>query len=87
MAENLNNNDEKKDGRYHHHHHHHHHSSSESSTSDGSSSHHHHHHHHSSVRVVKGKRSGRLPWAEGLVVILLCLVLFFVIVMCSKLVS
>lgn len=87
MAENLNNNDEKKDGRYHHHHHHHH-SSSESSTSDGSSSHHHHHHHHhSSVRLVKGKRSGRLPWAEGLVVILLCLVLFFVIVMCSKLVS
>lgn len=83
MAENLNNNDEKNDGRYHHHHHHHHHSSSESSTSDGSSS----HHHHSSVRVVKGRRSGRLPWAEGLVVILLCLVLFFVIVMCSKLVS
>ena len=49
--------------------------------------HHHHHHHHSSVRLVKGKRAGRLPWAEGLGMILICLVLFFVIVMCSKLVS
>ena len=79
MAENLNNNDEKKDGRYHHHHHHH-------SSADGSSSSR-HHHHHSSVRLVKGKRAGRLPWAEGLGMILICLVLFFVIVMCSKLVS
>ena len=81
MAENLNNNDEKKDGRYHHHHHHHHHSSADGSSSSR------HHHHHSSVRVVKGKRAGRLPWAEGLGMILICLVLFFVIVMCSKLVS
>lgn len=83
MAENLNNGAEQKDStRHHHHHHHHHHHSS----ADGSSSSR-HHHHHSSVRLVKGKRAGRLPWAEGLGMILICLVLFFVIVMCSKLVS
>lgn len=81
MAENLNNGAEQKDSTRHHHHHHHHHSSA-----DGSSSLR-HHHHHSSVRLVKGKRAGRLPWAEGLGMILICLVLFFVIVMCSKLVS
>lgn len=80
MAENLNNGAEQKDSTRHHHHHHHH------SSADGSSSSR-HHHHHSSVRVVKGKRAGRLPWAEGLGMILICLVLFFVIVMCSKLVS
>ncbi|GEM_PF-2979304 len=80
MAENLNNGAEQKDSTRHHHHHHHH------SSADGSSSSH-HHHHHSSVRLVKGKRAGRLPWAEGLGMILICLVLFFVIVMCSKLVS
>ena len=79
MAENLNNGAEQKDSTRHHHHHHHH------SSADGSSSS--HHHHHSSVRLVKGKRAGRLPWAEGLGMILICLVLFFVIVMCSKLVS
>ena len=81
MAENLNNGAEQKDSTQHHHHHHHHHS-----LADGSSSSH-HHHHHSSVRLVKGKRAGRLPWAEGLGMILICLVLFFVIVMCTKLVS
>ena len=81
MAENLNNGAEQKDSTRHHHHHHHHHSSA-----DGSSSLH-HHHHHSSVRLVKGKRAGRLPWAEGLVLILVCVLLFFVIVMCSKLIS
>lgn len=80
MAENLNNGAEQKDSTRHHHHHHHH------SSADGSSSSR-HHHHHSSVRLVKGKRAGRLPWAEGLGMILICLVLFFVIVMCSKLVS
>ncbi len=80
MAENLNNGAEQKDSTRHHHHHHHH------SSADGSSSSH-HHHHHSSVRLVKGKRAGRLPWAEGLGMILICLVLFFVIVMCSKLIS
>lgn len=80
MAENLNNGAEQNDSTRHHHHHHHHHSSA-----DGSSSLR-HHHHHSSVRLVKGKRAGRLPWAEGLGMILICLVLFFVIVMCSKLV-
>jgi len=81
MAENLNNGAEQKDSTRHHHHHHHHHSSADGSSSS------HHHHHHSSVRLVKGKRAGRLPWAEGLGMILICLVLFFVIVMCSKLVS
>ena len=81
MAENLNNGAEQKDSTRHHHHHHHHHSSADGSSSSR------HHHHHSSVRVVKGKRTGRLPWAEGLGMILICLVLFFVIVMCSKLVS
>lgn len=81
MAENLNNGAEQKDSTRHHHHHHHHHSSADGSSSSR------HHHHHSSVRVVKGKRAGRLPWAEGLGMILICLVLFFVIVMCSKLVS
>lgn len=80
MAENLNNGAEQKDSTRHHHHHHHH------SSADGSSSSH-HHHHHSSVRLVKGKRTGRLPWAEGLVLILVCVLLFFVIVMCSKLIS
>ena len=80
MAENLNNGAEQKDSTRHHHHHHHH------SSADGSSSSR-HHHHHSSVRLVKGKCAGRLPWAEGLGMILICLVLFFVIVMCSKLVS
>lgn len=80
MAENLNNGAEQKDSTRHHHHHHHH------SSADGSSSSH-HHHHHSSVRLVKGKRAGRLPWAEGLVLILVCVLLFFVIVMCSKLIS
>ena len=78
MAENLNNGAEQKDSTRHHHHHH--------SSADGSSSSH-HHHHHSSVRLVKGKRAGRLPWAEGLVLILVCVLLFFVIVMCSKLIS
>ncbi len=81
MAENLNNGAEQKDSTRHHHHHHHHHSSADGSSSSR------HHHHHSSVRLVKGKRAGRLPWAEGLGMILICLVLFFVIVMCSKLVS
>ena len=82
MAENLNNGAEQKNTAQHHHHHHHH------SSSDGSSSsHHHHHHHHSSVRLVKGKRAGRLPWAEGLALILVCVLLFFVIVMCTKLMS
>ena len=81
MAENLNNGAEQKDSTRHHHHYHHHHSSADGSSSSR------HHHHHSSVRVVKGKRAGRLPWAEGLGMILICLVLFFVIVMCSKLVS
>lgn len=81
MAENLNNGAEQKDSTRHHHHHHHHHSSADGSSSS------HHHHHHSSVRLVKGKRAGRLPWAEGLGMILICLVLFFVIVMCSKLIS
>ena len=81
MAENLNNGAEQKNSTRHHHHHHHHHSSADGSSSSR------HHHHHSSVRLVKGKRAGRLPWAEGLGMILICLVLFFVIVMCSKLVS
>ncbi|MBQ8115432.1 MAG: hypothetical protein IJ145_04840 [Prevotella sp.] len=81
MAENLNNGAEQKDSTRHHHHHHHHRSSADGSSSS------HHHHHHSSVRLVKGKRAGRLPWAEGLGMILICLVLFFVIVMCTKLVS
>ena len=81
MAENLNNGAEQKDSTRHHHHHHHHHSSADGSSSSR------HRHHHSSVRLVKGKRAGRLPWAEGLGMILICLVLFFVIVMCSKLVS
>ena len=81
MAENLNNGAEQKDSTRPHHHHHHHHSSADGSSSSR------HHHHHSSVRLVKGKRAGRLPWAEGLGMILICLVLFFVIVMCSKLVS
>lgn len=81
MAENLNNGAEQKDSTRHHHHHHHHHSSADGSSSSR------HHHHHSSVRLVKGKRVGRLPWAEGLGMILICLVLFFVIVMCAKLVS
>ena len=81
MAENLNNGAEQKDSTWHHHHHHHHHSSADGSSSSR------HHHHHSSVRLVKGKRAGRLPWAEGLGMILICLVLFFVIVMCSKLIS
>ena len=81
MAENLNNGAEQKDSTRHHQHHHHHHSSADGSSSSR------HHHHHSSVRLVKGKRAGRLPWAEGLGMILICLVLFFVIVMCSKLVS
>ena len=81
MAENLNNGAEQNDSTRHHHHHHHHHSSADGSSSSR------HHHHHSSVRLVKGKRAGRLPWAEGLGMILICLVLFFVIVMCSKLVS
>ena len=81
MAENLNNGAEQKDSTRHHHHHHHHHSSADGSSSSR------HHHHHSSVRLVKGKRAGRLPWAEGLGMILICLVLFFVIVICSKLVS
>lgn len=81
MAENLNNGAEQKDSTRHHHHHHHHHSSADGSSSS------HHHHHHSSVRLVKGKRAGRLPWAEGLVLILVCVLLFFVIVMCSKLIS
>lgn len=81
MAENLNNGAEQKDSTRHHHHHHHHHSSADGSSSSRR------HHHHSSVRLVKGKRAGRLPWAEGLGMILICLVLFFVIVMCSKLVS
>ena len=81
MAENLNNGAEQKDSTRHHHHHHHHHSSADGSSSS------HHHHHHSSVRLVKGKRAGRLPWAEGLVMILVCVLLFFVIVMCSKLIS
>lgn len=81
MAENLNNGAEQKDSTRHHHHHHHHRSSADGSSSS------HHHHHHSSVRLVKGKRAGRLPWAEGLGMILICLVLFFVIVMCSKLIS
>ena len=81
MAENLNNGAEQKDSTQHHHHHHHHHSSADGSSSS------HHHHHHSSVRLVKGKRAGRLPWAEGLVLILVCVLLFFVIVMCSKLIS
>ena len=81
MAENLNNGAEQKDSTRHHHHHHHHHSSADGSSSSRR------HHHNSSVRLVKGKRAGRLPWAEGLGMILICLVLFFVIVMCSKLVS
>ena len=81
MPENLNNGAEQKDSTRHHHHHHHHHSSADGASSSR------HHHHHSSVRLVKGKRAGRLPWAEGLGMILICLVLFFVIVMCSKLVS
>ena len=81
MAENLNNGAEQKDSTRHHHHHHHHHSSADGSSSSR------HHHHHSSVRLVKGKRAGRLPWAEGLVMILVCVLLFFVIVMCSKLIS
>ncbi|MBQ7451670.1 MAG: hypothetical protein IJV60_03860 [Prevotella sp.] len=81
MAENLNNGAEQKDSTRHHHHHHHHRSSTDGSSSSS------HHHHHSSVRLVKGKRAGRLPWAEGLGMILICLVLFFVIVMCTKLVS
>lgn len=81
MAENLNNGAEQKDSTQHHHHHHHHRSSADGSSSS------HHHHHHSSVRLVKGKRAGRLPWAEGLVLILVCVLLFFVIVMCSKLIS
>ena len=81
MAENLNNGAEQNDSTRHHHHHHHHHSSADGSSSSRR------HHHHSSVRLVKGKRAGRLPWAEGLGMILICLVLFFVIVMCSKLVS
>ena len=81
MAENLNNGAEQKDSTRHHHHPHHHHTSADGSSSSR------HHHHHSSVRLVKGKRAGRLPWAEGLGMILICLVLFFVIVMCSKLVS
>ena len=81
MAENLNNGAEQKDSTRHHHHHHLHHSSADGSSSSRR------HHHHSSVRLVKGKRAGRLPWAEGLGMILICLVLFFVIVMCSKLVS
>ena len=80
MAENLNNGAEQKDSTRHHHHHHHHHASADGSSSSR------HHHHHSSVRAVKGNRAGRLPWAEGLGMILICLVLFFVIVMCSKLV-
>ena len=81
MPENLNNGAEQKDSTRHHHHHHHHHSSADGSSSSRR------HHHNSSVRLVKGKRAGRLPWAEGLGMILICLVLFFVIVMCSKLVS
>ena len=81
MAENLNNGAEQNDSTRHHHHHHHHHSSADGSSSSRR------HHHNSSVRLVKGKRAGRLPWAEGLGMILICLVLFFVIVMCSKLVS
>lgn len=84
MAENLNNTgDERHEMHEHHHHHHHHHHSH--SSKDGSSSH--HHHHHSSVRIVTGNRLRRIPWIEGISLIVICLALFFIMVMCTKFVS
>ncbi len=90
MAENLNNTatmSEQKDAEQtksvkseHHHHHHH------SSSSDGHH-HHHHHHHHSGVKVVTGNNGRRLPWITGLGMILICVITFFVLVMCTKIMS
>lgn len=87
MEEALNNQDEngKQIKTGHHHHHHHHRSSSESSSGSSSSEHHHHHHHHhSSMRVVSGGKLRRLPWFTGLGMIAICLIIFFVMVMCTK---
>lgn len=87
MEETLNNQGEQGGQTEHRHHHHHHHRSS-SDTSSGSSSsrhhHHSHHHHHSSVRVISGNRLRRLPWLTGLGLIIITLVVFFIMVMCTK---
>ena len=86
MADTLNNQDEKT--KSHHHHHHHHHSSSTSDAKDGTtSSHHHHHHHHHSVKAVTGSKLRRLPWLTGIGLVLVCLAVFFALVMCTKFVS
>ena len=83
MADTLNNQDEKT--KSHHHHHHHHHSSSTSDAKDGTtSSHHHHHHHHHSVKAVTGSKLRRLPWLTGIGLVLVCLAVFFALVMCTK---
>ncbi len=86
MADTLNNQDEKTKS---HHHHHHHHSSSTSDAKDGttSSHHHHHHHHHHSVKAVTGSKLRRLPWLTGIGLVLVCLTVFFALVMCTKFVS
>lgn len=86
MDENLNKTENETDGtdRRHHHHHssgrHHRHSS------DGSSSEHHHHHHHShsGVRVVTGRDARRLPWKDGLMLIFVCIIMFLILVLCTR---
>ena len=85
MADTLNNQDEKT--KSHHHHHHHHHSSSTSDAKDGTTSSHHHHHHHHSVKAVTGSKLRRLPWLTGIGLVLVCLAVFFALVMCTKFVS
>ncbi|MBR6192052.1 MAG: hypothetical protein IKQ68_07855 [Prevotella sp.] len=57
-----------------------------SSKTDGTE-HKHHHHHHSSVKAVTGRKLRRIPWLEGIGLIVVCLILFFVMVMCTKLIQ
>jgi len=86
MDENLNKTEKTSDQTGHHHHssgRHHHHSS------DGSSSehhHHHHHHHHSSsgVKVVTGRDARKLPWKDGLLLILVSIIMFLILVLCTR---
>ncbi|MBQ3806056.1 MAG: hypothetical protein II844_09700 [Prevotella sp.] len=85
MAEDLNSS--KTDGTEHKRHHHHHHHHDDSTSSGEHQHHHHHHHHHSSVKAVTGRKLRRIPWLEGIGLIVVCLILFFVMVMCTKLIQ
>ena len=83
MDENLNKTEKTSDQTGHHHHssgRHHHHSS------DGSSSEHHHHHHHSSsgIKIVTGRDARKLPWKDGLLLILVSIIMFLILVLCTR---